>query len=147
MLTKNQKNIASFIHIGAFAKYIFPLGNFIIPLLIWTSNKDRSEFINLNGKQVINFQISILLYFILLAVICIPFAIHFGFGIEHMEHLKGDISPYDLTQFTGNFVAFIILGLAALFLLIIEIYATIRGAIKANDGEVYQYPLTIKFIK
>ncbi len=114
MLTKNQKNIASFIHIGSFAKYIFPFGNFIVPLIIWTSNKDKSEFINQNGKQVLNFQISVMLYIITMLLICIPFAIHFGFGLEELEQTKGNISPYDLSNFSINIIAFILLGRASL---------------------------------
>lgn len=147
MLTTNHKNIASFIHIGVFAKYFFPFGNFIAPLLIWTINKDRSDFINQNGKQVINFQLSIFLYFITMLLICIPFALHFGFGIEELEELKGNITPYDLTTFTGSILAFIILGVLAMGLLLLELYATITGAMKASNGETYQYPITINFLK
>jgi len=147
MLTKNHKNIASFIHIGFFAKYIFPLGNFIAPLLIWNLNKDRSEFINENGKQVINFQLSILLYFITMVLICIPVALNFGFGIEHLEEVKGNITPYDLTSFSGSIITFFVLGMLCIVLLVIELYATIVGAIKASEGTLYKYPLSITFIK
>jgi len=147
MLTKNHKNIASFIHIGTFAKYVFPFGHFIAPLLIWTVNKDRSDFINKNGKQVINFQISVLLYFITMVLICVPIAINFGFSIEQLEEIKGSITPYDLTNFTGSIIAFIVLGLLSIVLLVIDLYATIMGAIKASEGELYKYPLAIKFIK
>ena len=147
MLTKNHKNIASFIHIGTFAKYIFPFGNFIAPLLIWNLNKDRSDFINKNGKQVINFQLSISLYLISMILICIPIAIHFGFGIEQLQSVKGDITPYDLTEFSGSIIEFIILGLLSISLIVIELYATIVGAIKASEGILYKYPLSIPFIK
>ncbi len=147
MLTTNHKNTASFIHIGVFSKYLFPFGNFITPLLIWTINKDRSEFINQNGKQVINFQLSLFLYFVAIIAICIPIALHFGFSIEQLEELKGTISFYDLSTFTGSIVAFIILGIAALSLFIVELYATIVGALKASNGELYKYPISIPFIK
>jgi len=147
MLTKNHKNTASFIHIGTFAKYIIPLGNFIIPILIWSTNKDRSEFINQNGKQVINFQLSLLVYFFAMILICIPFALSFGFGLEQLEELKGNITLYDITTFTGSIVVFIILGVLGIALLILELYATIIGAIKASEGELYKYPISIQFIK
>ena len=147
MLTKNHKNIASFIHIGVFAKYIFPLGNFLAPLLIWNLNKERSEFIDKNGKQVINFQLSILLYFITMVLICIPVALNFGFGVEQLEEIKGDITPYDLTSFSGSIITFFIIGVLIISLLVIELYATIVGAIKASEGILYKYPLSIPFIK
>ena len=147
MLTKNHKNIASFIHIGTFAKYFFPFGNFIAPLLIWTVNKDRANFIDQNGKQVLNFQISVLLYFITMVLICVPIAINFGFNIEQLNDIKGSISFSDLTSFTGSIIAFIILGFLSAILLVIDLYATIMGAIKASEGELYHYPLAIRFIK
>lgn len=147
MLTTNHKNIASFIHIGVFAKYFFPFGNFIAPLLIWTINKDRSDFINQNGKRVINFQLSVFLYFVTMVLICIPFALHFGFGIEQLEELKGAITLYDITTFAGSIITFIVLGLLSIILLIIELYATITGAVKASNGELYNYPITIPFLK
>ncbi|MGB0895788.1 MAG: DUF4870 domain-containing protein [Flavobacteriaceae bacterium] len=147
MLTTNHKNIASFIHIGVFAKYVFPLGNFIAPLLIWTINKDRSDFINQNGKQVINFQLSVIVYLIVMALICIPFALHMGFSIEQLQELNGTITAYDVSTFTTNIIIFIILGVLAIGLLILELYATITGAIKASNGELYHYPISIPFIK
>ena len=75
MLDKHQKNIATFIHLSTFSRFIIPLGNFIGPIILWVSNKDKSEFVDAHGKQAINFQISILLYAIILGTISIPFFI------------------------------------------------------------------------
>ncbi len=44
MLTDNQKNIATFIHLSTFSRFIIPLGNFIGPIVLWSINKDKSEF-------------------------------------------------------------------------------------------------------
>ena len=82
-----------------------------------------------------------------MVLICIPIAIHFGFGIEQLQSVKGDITPYDLTEFSGSIIAFIILGLLSISLIVIELYATIVGAIKASEGILYKYPLSIPFIK
>nr|WP_305070059.1 DUF4870 domain-containing protein [Flavobacterium covae] len=38
-ITKQEKNYASITHLSAFAKFIFPLGNYIIPVILWTSRK------------------------------------------------------------------------------------------------------------
>ena len=62
MLSNHHKNVAAIIHLSALSKFIFPLGNFIMPLIFWTMNKDKSEFVDKHGKQAINFQLSILLY-------------------------------------------------------------------------------------
>ena len=60
-MTNHQKNIATFIHLSTFSRFIFPFGNFIGPIILWVANKDKSDFIDHHGKQAINFQISILL--------------------------------------------------------------------------------------
>src|SRR5690606_9994817 len=78
MIDNHQKNIATFIHLSTFSRFIIPLGNFIGPLLLWITNKEKSDFIDAHGKQAINFQISILLYAIVLGLLTIPF---FLFGI------------------------------------------------------------------
>ncbi|NSW93657.1 MAG: DUF4870 domain-containing protein, partial [Bacteroidales bacterium] len=41
------------------------------PLICWLSRKDDSEWVNMNGKASLNFQLSILLYIILAAPLCI----------------------------------------------------------------------------
>ncbi len=75
METTNTKNLATFTHLSSLSQYCIPLGNYIFPILIWSSNKDKSEFIDYNGKQVLNFQLSLLLYSLVLAAIAIPILI------------------------------------------------------------------------
>ena len=58
----HQNNIATFIHLSTFSRFIIPLGNFLGPIILWVANKDKSSFVDEHGKQAINFQISILLY-------------------------------------------------------------------------------------
>ena len=147
MITQHHKKLASFIHIGVFGKFLLPFGNFIFPLILWTINKDKSDFINENGKQVLNFQLSILLYYISLVLICIPFAIYFGINVAEIENIKGELSPFDISQFSGSIISIGIIICSVIALLVIELVSTIIGAFKANDGEVYQYPFSIPFIK
>ncbi|MFT6731707.1 MAG: putative Tic20 family protein, partial [Glaciecola sp.] len=75
MTTNHQKNIATFIHLSTFSRFIIPLGNFIGPIVLWIMNKDKSDFIDTHGKQAINFQMSILLYAIIIGTLTIPFFI------------------------------------------------------------------------
>ena len=57
MITTHQRNIATFIHLSTFTRFIFPFGNFIAPIVLWSLNKDKSDYIDHHGKQAINFQI------------------------------------------------------------------------------------------
>ena len=59
-----------FCHLSAFAGYFFPFGSIVGPVICWISRKDESEWVNINGKASLNFQISILLYTVLLIPLC-----------------------------------------------------------------------------
>ena len=148
MLDNHQKNIATFIHLSTFIRFIIPLGNFIGPIILWVSNKDKSEFVDSHGKQAINFQISIFLYAIILGTISIPFFIFNIFsGFDFIDfhglhdfHLNiGKPSP--LLYIGGALGGLAILGF------VLELVFIIKASLKARDGELYQYPFTINFIK
>ncbi len=119
-LSSNQDNKdarmwAMFCHLGGLAGYLVPviISGIITPLIIWQIKKDKDPFIDENGKEAVNFQISIAIY----SLICIP-------------------------------LVFIIIGIFLLIALgIIDLVCIIIAAIKANNGEHYRYPITIRFIK
>src|SRR5690606_11835489 len=96
-LTKHERNLSAFIHASTFSKYFIPFGNFILPLVLWTANKKDCEFVDYNGKQALNFQISLLLYSILLGIISLPFLLGFIPEIFHAGHF----SFHDLENFNG----------------------------------------------
>jgi len=148
MLDNHQKNIATFIHLSTFSRFIIPLGNFIGPIILWVSNKDKSEFIDAHGKQAINFQISVLLYAIILGTIIIPFLIFNIFNGFDFINFNGFYDfhfnigkPSPLLYVGGALGGLAILGF------ILELVFIIKASLKARDGELYQYPFTINFIK
>jgi hypothetical protein len=51
-----------FCHLGGLGMYAFPLGNVIIPLVVWLIKKDEYPLVNDQGKESLNFQLSILIY-------------------------------------------------------------------------------------
>ncbi|MHA7057758.1 DUF4870 domain-containing protein [Aquimarina sp. M1] len=150
MATNNHNNIATFMHLGVFTKYFIPFGNFIVPILLWTTNKAKSDFIDTHGKEAINFQLSILLYTVILGMISFPFFIF---------NIFGDASLFDLFNHNGldiNFssdggfrtlIGASFVGVIALMGFFLEIIFTISAALNANKGSLYRYPLTIRFIK
>ena len=148
MLDNHQKNIATFIHLSTFSRFIIPFGNFIGPIVLWITNKDKSEFIDAHGKQAINFQMSILLYAIILGTLTIPFFIFKIFsGLDFIDfngfhdfHINiGKPSP--LLYIGGALGAFAIIGF------ILELVFIVIASLKARDGKEYHYPLTINFLK
>ncbi|WXL25639.1 DUF4870 domain-containing protein [Ectopseudomonas mendocina] len=52
---------AMFCHFAAFAGLIIPFGNIVGPLLIWQLKKDMDPFVDAQGKEALNFQITVAL--------------------------------------------------------------------------------------
>jgi uncharacterized Tic20 family protein len=48
-------------HLTAFAGFIVPLGFIIGPLVVWLIKRDQSAFVADQGKEALNFNISVLL--------------------------------------------------------------------------------------
>ena len=155
-LTKHERNLGAAIHASVFSKFFIPFGNFIIPLVLWTVNKQQSQFIDHNGKQALNFQISILLYSIVSGIITIPFVVGFfpeifDFGFFGFDRFN-DFNTFDM-NFGDNFpfgTWLLPVGLAGLFqvvLFLVNLVYTILATLRANEGQVFEYPLTIKFIR
>jgi len=148
MITDHHKNLATFIHLSTFSRFLIPFGNFIGPIVLWAVNKEKSEFVDQHGKQAINFQISILLYALILGTISIPFFIFKIFnGIDFIDfhgfynfHINiGKPSP--LLYITGG------LGVIAFLGFLVELALIVKASLTARDGKTYKYPLTINFLK
>jgi uncharacterized Tic20 family protein len=60
------KQWAMLAHLAAFAAFIIPFGNIIGPLLVWQLKKDLGPFVEQNGKEAVNFQITVAIA----AVVC-----------------------------------------------------------------------------
>lgn len=147
---ESQKNVSAFIHISTFLKYFFPFANFIAPLMLWTFNKEKA-FVDEHGKQAINFQLSTLVYTLLVGLICLPFFIVFAKDfivlVETIERHSGEFSAYNIQNLSGYLLLFGLAILSLLALFVFELYAVINASIHASRGQLYQYPLCIPFIK
>jgi hypothetical protein len=62
-----EKQWALFAHLSALIGYIIPFGSIIGPLVIWQIKKNEMPFVDDQGKEALNFQITICI----LAIICI----------------------------------------------------------------------------
>lgn len=56
-------NWAMLCHLSGFAGFFIPFANIIAPLVIWGIKKQEFPFVDDQGKEAINFQISILIYY------------------------------------------------------------------------------------
>ena len=105
-----ERTYLMLMHLSQFASWLIPFVGIIIPILMWTTNKDTNSEVDRHGKNILNFTISYAIYSIALFII--------------------------------------ILGIPFLFVLfVIYAVAVIIASVKASNGEYWQYPLTIQFIK
>ena len=63
------KNWAVICHLSALSGCIIPFGNLIAPLVIWLLQKDKHPLIDANGKEAVNFQISVIIYMMVAALL------------------------------------------------------------------------------
>ena len=115
-VSKEARTWAMFCHLSGLAGLlpVIPvIGAVIAPLILWQVKKQEHAFVDEHGKEALNFQISILIYEVVAALLC--FAC----------------------------IGFILLPAVVVF----DVVFLIIAALKANNGELYRYPLTIRFVK
>ncbi|NER11825.1 DUF4870 domain-containing protein [Leptobacterium flavescens] len=74
---RQDKQLLVITHLTQLLDVITVLGGFIVPLILWLTQKDRIHQMDEHGKSIINFQISMFIY----AIVCIPLIFLFGLGI------------------------------------------------------------------
>jgi len=78
MLTMKKNNqLLVITHLSQLLDLITGFGGFIVPLILWLTNKEKIDSMDIHGKSIVNFQISMFLY----ALIAIPLILVFGLGI------------------------------------------------------------------
>ena len=79
------RQLGMFCHLAGLAGYVLPaFGNIIGPLIIWLMKKDEFAFADSQGKESLNFQISITIYATvatLLMFVCIGFLLLPAVGV------------------------------------------------------------------
>jgi len=55
----DEKNWGMYCHLAAFAGLIIPFGNVVGPLIIWMIKKDEYPHVDTEGKESLNFQITV----------------------------------------------------------------------------------------
>ncbi len=112
----DEKNWGMLAHLLTLLGYLVLFGHCLPPLVIYLTKKDESPFVADQAREALNFQLTILLVYVLsipamLPCITIPFVL-------------------------------VALALAALAQLVLPIVAAVHAA----DGKAFRYPLTLRLI-
>ncbi|MGH8174080.1 MAG: DUF4870 domain-containing protein [Rhodanobacteraceae bacterium] len=109
----DERMWAMFAHLSAFAGFVIPFGSILGPLVIWQIKKNEYPLVDDQGKEALNFQITMAIAFVASLILMIVL------------------------------IGFILIWAVGLFDLIMIVIAAIR----ANNGERYRYPLTLRLVK
>jgi uncharacterized Tic20 family protein len=117
--TSDEKTWAMLAHLSGFLGYlvVIPFASIIGPLVVWLLKKDASTFVDEHGKESINFQITMSIFYAITWVLL--FSIIF------------------------TLIAIPLFGLLGVWIVVLVIVA----AIKAVNGEDFRYPLTIRLLR
>jgi uncharacterized Tic20 family protein len=110
-LSAANRTLAALCHISVWLNALFFGLGFVIPLVVFLVMRDQSRFVALNAKEVLNFQLSMLIY-----LIC-------------------------------SFPLFMIIIGAPIMLgvILLVFIGPLIGTVRAADGTLALYPLTIRF--
>ncbi len=80
---KKDKQLLVLTHLSQLLDYITGIGGFLVPLIIWAVKKEEIQDMDQQGKEIINFRISMFIYILC----CIPLILLFGLGLLGMVFL------------------------------------------------------------
>ncbi len=64
-------------HLTQLISLVTGFGSLIVPLILWASQKEKVYKMDEHGKNIINFQLSLIVY----CLLCIPLILLFGLGL------------------------------------------------------------------
>ena len=113
-ISKDERMWGMLCHLSALTGFFTGgLGNIIAPRVVWLIKKEEMPFVDEQGKEALNFQITMLIAALVSGVLMLVL------------------------------IGFLLIFVVAIFDLVMVIIASI----KANDGEHYRYPFTLRLIK
>ena len=70
-LRAEERTMGMLCHLLAFSGYLIPFGHLIGPLVMWMVKKDESAFVDANGKESLNFQITVTIATVVSGILCL----------------------------------------------------------------------------
>ena len=119
------KTWAMLCHLLALAGLVCPFGNIIGPLVVWLVKKDQMPIVNDQGKESLNFQITVAI------------AVLVGFVAVSI------LSAIPVIGWIFAIIFWIPVAAIGIYALVMVIMASV----KANEGGAYHYTISLRLIK
>ena len=137
----DETSHAAVIHVSGLLFLLgMPLGSVLGTLLTWLLWRNESSFVDTNGKEAVNFNLSIILYQFLIVItglVLFLSPVLSMFATDESDPFTIILSIPGLLLLVSGLI------LLSLFRIILVLMATL----KAGNGDIFRYPLTIHFIK
>ncbi|TDU40301.1 hypothetical protein BXY82_2348 [Gelidibacter sediminis] len=100
---REDRQLIVITHLSQLVTLVIGFGSLILPLIIWLTQKEKVYQMEEHGKNIINFQLSLIVY----CIICVPLILFCGIGL----------------------VGFIVLGIIAIVIPVINAIKASNGEI------------------
>lgn len=117
MNSKAETSFGVLLHLLTYLNFAFPSGGLIAVLVFWLLKRGNSDYVDSVGKEVLNFQITL----ILVTIGCIILAV--------------------------TIVGIPLVYLLGFIYLLLLVFCPAVGAIKTSNGKEFRYPLTIRLLR
>lgn len=133
---KSDRLWATAIHLSAFSGYVlpFPGMTLLAPLVLWLFKRNDSVYLDDQGREAVNFNLSYIL--------CTLFALL----LAAMGMFLLPFAAARQSSVAGSAAMITIGGGIVLVALVLHFLLVVVAAVKANRGERYRYPLTIRIV-
>ena len=106
--TGEERNWAMGCHLASLVGYLIPLGNFLGPLIVWMTQREKFPLVDDQGKESLNFQITMTIMFVVsgilfcvgIGVVLFPVVIVYDLVLTIMASVKasqGERYRYPMT--------------------------------------------------
>jgi len=134
-----ERNWSMLVHLSALSSLVTSgLGGILGPLIVWLVFRGRSDMVDFHGKRALNFNISFLVYFIILIALMVPFFVIGTIAGEKEEIVAG---------FWETLILLLVSGLLMFVLGVVWLIWTIVAAVRASRGDPPGYILAIPFLR
>ena len=126
--TEAERTYTTFQHLIGLVSALDGVGflGLIGTIIMWRIKANESPFYDDHGREAVNFQISLLLYLFVGGIVLGLFTL--------------------VTLGIGAVLAAPLMILGTIFLIVIRFVGCIRGAVAANRGEYFRYPMCLRFL-
>ncbi|WP_017651493.1 DUF4870 domain-containing protein [Fortiea contorta] len=147
-----QRLWAMFCHFSALLAWILLFGlvflgiplylplNIFVPFVIWQLNKAKSPWIDFQGKEALNFQISLTFYTLIVIIVSLLTML-----IICAIAVTSNSGGNQLKTVLNSLI--VVWFYLTTIILVTQLFLVNFAAAKAYNGQYYRYPLTLRFLR